>query len=58
MDDYKELVGWVFGAIIPVAWISYAILGPGNMIFLVIALAITILCGTLSGGFIALSKKK
>ena len=55
--EYKEAIGWVSGAIIPVSWIIFAILGPGNMVLLVVALAVTILCGTISGGLIALSKK-
>ncbi len=56
--DYKEVIGWVLGASIAVAWISWAILDPGNMVGLVIALAVTILLGTASGGLIALSKKQ
>ena len=55
--DYKELGGWLLGATIAVAWISWAILCPGNMVGLVVALALTIILGTLSGGLIALSKK-
>jgi len=57
-NDYKEVIGWLLGAAIPVAWISYALLGPGDMVFLVVAIALTILLGTLSGGLIALDKKK
>lgn len=56
--DYKEAIAWLLGAAIPVAWISWALLGPGNLVFLVIAIALTILLGTLSGGLISLSKKK
>jgi hypothetical protein len=56
--DYKEAVGWLLGATIGVAWIIWAILFPGDMVGLVIALAITILFGTLSGGLISISKKK
>ncbi len=56
--DYKELIGWLLGAVIAVAWISYALLGPGDMVFLVVALSLTILLGTLSSGLIALSRKK
>ena len=55
--DYNELSGWLLGAAIAVAWISWAILCPGNMVGLVVALALTIILGTLSGGLIALSKK-
>lgn len=56
--DWKEVVGWVLGAAIAVAWISWALLEPGNMVGLVVALAVTILLGTASGGLIALSKKQ
>ncbi|MFX1593931.1 MAG: hypothetical protein ACFFB6_01480 [Promethearchaeota archaeon] len=56
--DYKEVIGWLLGASIGVAWIIWALVCPGNMVGLVIALAITILFGTLSGGLIALNKKK
>lgn len=56
MVDTKEVIGWMFGASIAVAWISFAILGAGNMMFLVVAIDMTILLGTLSGGFISLSK--
>ncbi len=55
--ELKEMIGWLAGAVIPIAWISWAILWPGDMVLLVVALAITILCGTLAGGLIALSKK-
>jgi ABC-type Fe3+-siderophore transport system permease subunit len=55
--DYKEVVGWLLGATIAVVWISYALLGPGNMVFLVVAISLTILLGVLSSGLIALSKK-
>jgi hypothetical protein len=56
-NDYKEIIGWLLGAAIAVVWVSYALLGPGDMVFLVVAIALTILFGTLSGGLIALSKK-
>ncbi|MHA2269763.1 MAG: hypothetical protein ACXAB8_18365 [Promethearchaeota archaeon] len=55
--DNKEAIGWVLGAAIGVAWIAWALLSPGNMVGLVVAIAITIVFGTLSGGFISLSKK-
>ena len=54
----KTLVGELLGAAIAVVWISYAFLGAGNMLFLVVAISLTILLGTLSGGLIALSKKE
>ena len=55
--DYKELLGWFFGAAIAVVWISYALLDPSNMLFLVVAISLTILFGVLSGGLIKLSAK-
>jgi hypothetical protein len=56
--DYKELIGWLLGATIAVVWVSFAILGLlGNMVFLVVAISLTILLGVLSGGFIKLSAK-
>jgi len=57
LGDYKEVIGWVAGAAIAVVWISFALLSPGNMVLLVIAISLTILLGTISGGLIALSKK-
>ena len=56
--EYKEVIGWLLGAAIAVVWISFALLGPGNMVFLVVAISFTILLGVSSGGLIALSKKK
>ncbi|MHA1985412.1 MAG: hypothetical protein ACW98D_02125 [Promethearchaeota archaeon] len=53
----KEAISWVLGSSIAVAWITWALLCPGNMVGMVIAIAITILFGTLSGGLISLSKK-
>jgi len=54
---YKEVIGWLFGASIGVVWVAYAILDPSNMMFLVIAISLTILFGVLSGGLIKLSAK-
>jgi hypothetical protein len=59
MDDlytYKMLLGQLFGAAIAVVWISWALLGAGNMVFLVVAISLTILLGILSGGLIKLSR--
>ena len=56
-NDFKEVVGWVLGASIAIAWITWALLCPGNTVGLVVAIAITILLGTLSGGLISLSNK-
>lgn len=58
MYNYKTLVGEVLGAVIAVVWIAFAFFGAGNIVFLVVAMGLTILMGTLSGGLIALSKKE
>ena len=54
---YKEVLGWFFGASIAVVWIAYALLDPSNMLFLVVAISLTILFGVLSGGLLKLSSK-
>ena len=51
---YKEVLGWLFGAAIAVVWISWALLAPGDMLFLVVAISLTIVFGVLSGGLIKL----
>lgn len=56
-SDYKEILGWLFGASIGVVWIIYALLYPGSMIMLVVAISLSILFGVLSGGLIQLSSK-
>jgi hypothetical protein len=56
MYDYKRLLGELFGAGIAVVWVSFAILGAANMIFLVVAISLTIIFGILSGGFLGLSR--
>lgn len=58
MYNYKTLVGELLGVAIAVVWIAFAFLGAGNILFLVIAIGLTVLMGTLSGGLIALSKKE
>ena len=55
--DYKEVLGWLFGAAIGVVWVAYALLDPSNMLFLVVAISLTIVFGVLSGGLIKLSAK-
>ena len=55
---WKEAVGAVLGAAIAVAWVSWALVTPGDTVGLVIAIAITIIFGTLSGGLYALSEKE
>ena len=58
MYNVKTLIGEILGACIAIVWIAFALLGAGNMLFLVVAISLTILLGTLSGGLIALSKKE
>ena len=54
-NDYKEVLGWLLGASIGVVWVAYALLDPSNMIFLVVAISLTLVFGVLSGGLIKLS---
>jgi len=55
--DFKEVLGWLFGAAIAIVWVAYALLDPSNMMFLVVAISLTIVFGVLSGGLIQLSSK-
>lgn len=55
--DYKQLLGWLFGGAIGVVWICFAIIAPGDMVFLVVAISLTILFGVISGGLVKLSSK-
>ena len=55
--DYKEVLGWLLGASIGVVWVAYALLDPANMMFLVVAISLSILFGVLSGKLIKLSAK-
>jgi len=52
MYSYKRLAGELCGAAIAVVWIAWALLAPGNMVFLVVAIALTILFGVLAGGLL------
>jgi len=53
----KRLSGELLGATIPVVWICWALIVPGNLLFLAVAISLTILLGVLSGGFLKLSKQ-
>ncbi len=55
--NYKRLVGELLGAAIPVIWICWALIVPGNLLFLAIAISLTILLGVLSGGYLKQSKE-
>ena len=63
MVEYKEVIGWMLGASIGVVWISFALLYSmlgywEGRVFLVVAISLTILLGTSSGGLIAISQYK
>jgi len=51
----KRLIGELFGAAIAIVWICYALIAPDNMVFLAVAISLTILFGVLSGGLLKLS---
>jgi len=51
----KRLIGELLGAAIAIVWICYALIAPDNMVFLAVAISLTILFGVLSGGFLKLS---
>ena len=51
----KRLVGELFGACIAIVWVCYALIAPDNMVFLAVAISLTILFGVLSGGLMKLS---
>lgn len=55
--NYKQLIGELLGAAIAIVWICYALIAPENMVFLAVAISLTILLGVLSGGFLKLSKE-
>ncbi len=56
--EFKELLAWLFGAAIAVVWVCYAIIAPWNMVFLVVAISLTIIFGVISGGLLKLSKSQ
>jgi hypothetical protein len=56
--NYKRLLGELFGAGIAIVWVCFALIAPGDMLFLVVAISLTILLGVLAGGLIKLSKKE
>jgi hypothetical protein len=58
MNTWKEIIGALLGALIAVLWICYALIAPGSMIFLAVAIGGTIIIGTLSGGLYAMAKKE
>ncbi|MFX1457405.1 MAG: hypothetical protein ACFFDB_18720 [Promethearchaeota archaeon] len=58
MVEYKEVIGWVFGASIAIAWVVWALITPGDMLGLVICISISIIFGVISGGLAAISQEK
>ncbi len=58
MNTWKEIIGALLGVLIAVLWISYALIAPGSMVFLAIAIGGTLILGTLSGGLYAMAKKE
>lgn len=58
MDNWKSIIGALLGALIAIVWIAYALINPGSMVFLVVAIGATILLGTLSGGLYGLAAKE
>lgn len=53
--DSKRLIGELLGAAIAIVWVCYALIAPDNMVFLAVAISLTILFGVLSGGLFKLS---
>jgi hypothetical protein len=59
MENKYEIIGTVFGACVAVVWICFALLiGYWDIrVALAVSVSLTILFGTISGGFLATSKK-
>ncbi|MHA1885632.1 MAG: hypothetical protein ACXADU_01410 [Promethearchaeota archaeon] len=53
MENWKEVVGALLGALIGVVWLGFAMLG----FHVFFAIALTMILGTLCGGCYALSAK-
>jgi uncharacterized protein YacL len=58
MNTWKEIIGAILGVLIAVLWVSYAVIAPGSMLFLAIAIVGTIILGILTGGLYAMAKKE
>ena len=54
MDNWKEIIGALLGVFIAVVWLAFAMIG----FHVYYAIALTMILGTLSGGFYALSAKQ
>ena len=54
LDNYLEVIGALLGVFIAIVWLGFAMLG----FHVFFAIALTMVLGTLSGGFYALSAKK
>ncbi|MBY9021632.1 MAG: hypothetical protein KGD67_11280 [Candidatus Lokiarchaeota archaeon] len=60
MYNKKRLIGELLGAAIAVVWVCFAffvVLFGNVLVFLLVAISLTILLGVLSGGFLKLSKQ-
>lgn len=55
LNNWKEVLGVLFGVLIGVVWIGFALLGSNDMVILFIAIALTMIFGTLSGGLFVMS---
>lgn len=55
MYNSKRLIGKLLGACIAIVWVCYALIAPENMVFLAVAISLSILFGVLSGGLLKLS---
>ena len=51
MENWKEVIGALLGVFIAVVWLAFAMIGF-NVFY---AIALTMVLGTLSGGFYAVS---
>ena len=55
MENWKEVIGALFGVLIGVVWLGYVLIGPGDIMFLFVAIALTMVFGTISGGLYSIS---
>ena len=53
LDNWKEVAGALLGVLIAVVWLAFAMLG----FHVFFAIALTMVLGTLSGGFYSISAK-
>ena len=51
LENWKEVVGALLGVLIAVVWLAFAMIG----LHIFFAIALTLVLGTLAGGFYAIS---